>query len=75
MENTQNVTTVKAEDVSAEEINEVRDSIAFLVVEDDIDKDSPLTNALYFLLDSLEAGQDVTLMAGFNPQEYVLAHG
>lgn len=74
MENTENMTTVKAADVTPEEIQTVREHIWMIVDDHLVDRDSPLVAALLFILDTLEAGKDITIIAQPAPEEYVLAH-
>lgn len=74
MENTQNTTTVKAEEVSPEEIQTVREHLWMVVDDHLIARDSPLIAALHFLLDTLEAGKDITITTEPAPEDYVLAH-
>ena len=74
MENTQNTTTVRAENVPYDEIHDVRTKLYQIVDDHVIDGDGPLITAIFFILDTLEAGKDVTITTEPAPEDYVLVH-
>lgn len=69
----ENMTTVHAADISPAEIYEVREHLDMLVDDKLVDEDSILLEALYFILDTLEAGKDVTITTAPSPEDYTLA--
>lgn len=71
MEKTENMITVRAEEVSSEEITEMREHI-WMTVDDHLIEDGPLVEALYFILDTLEAGKGVTIFSRLAPEDYTL---
>ena len=73
MENTQRITTVHAADISPAEIYEVREHLDMLVDDKLVEEDSILLEALYFILDTLEAGKDTTIFTRLSPEDYTLA--
>lgn len=72
MEKTENNITVRAEDVPSGEIHQVYMALAELIEHGEVTEDSPLVAALYFILDTLEAGKDITIMTAPDPNDYVL---
>lgn len=74
METTENMTTVRASDISPAEIYEARNAIWDLVDDNKIERDSILLDAIEFILDTLEDGVDITITSRPAPEEYVLAH-
>ena len=74
MEKTERITTVHASETLPEEIKLTRDAISDLVDDNKISRYSPLVEALYFILDTLEAGKGVTIFSRLAPEEYVLTH-
>lgn len=74
MKNTHRITTAHAAETTPEEIKLARDAISDLVDDNKIERDSPLVEAIDFILDTLEAGKDVTIFARLAPEEYVLTH-
>lgn len=74
METTESMTTVRAQDVPPEEITVLREHIWMSVDDHLIDRDSLLVEAIHFILDTLEAGVDITITSRQAPTEYVLAH-
>lgn len=73
MENTERITTLKAENVPYGEIYEVRDALAELIRHGDIADDSPLIAAIDSILNTLLAGKGITIIAQPAPEDYVLA--
>lgn len=73
METTESMTTVRAQDVPPEEITVLREHIWMAVDDHVIDRDSPLVEAIHFILDTLEAGVDITIMTAPSPEDYTLA--
>lgn len=66
-------TTVHAKDISPAEIYEARTAIWDLVDDNKIERDSILLDAIEFILTTLEAGVDITIMAAPSPEDYTLA--
>lgn len=57
------MTTLRSKDVPPEEIEQLRSAIYNLVDDHDVERDSPLLDALIFMLDTLTEGKDVTILA------------
>ena len=57
------MTTLRSKDVPPEEIEQLRSSLWNLVDDHDVERDSPLLDALIFMLDTLADGKDVTIVA------------
>lgn len=76
MTNTEGMRTLKAEDVPDTELDELEVALDnMLNGPANISEDSELYKALRFILDTLKAGRDVTIIAEPNPEDYVLLGG
>lgn len=61
------MSTLCAKDVPAEETESAESTICNLVDDHKIERDGPLATALFFILDALSAGKDITLTAEPRP--------
>lgn len=72
MEKTETMITVHAQNVDPEEIALLQNTLFDMEWRGDIPEDSPLVLAIRFILDTLEAGKDVTITTAPSREDYTL---